>query len=201
SVLRTAQDVPRVAGEVYRHIREGRKVIAVVSAYEGVTDQYIAMAKQDGLAPDSPAYADLVAQGEFISAEALTNRLNAIGIHAALVSPKAIELGAYGPRDDAVPTSLDQTALSAALKGSKVICVPGFSAIGAHGGTRLLGRGGSDLTAIFLASETGAKAARLIKDVDGVYTSDPNRFENAGRYSRISWTEAGRDLSPVWSLI
>lgn len=192
SVLRSEKDLPRVGGEIYRAIRSGQKAAVVVSAYEGVTDRYIECARKDGLLPSSPAYADLVAQGEFISAHALVQHLAGLGMSADLATPRRLGLIAIGPRDDAEPSRIDHTALADVLTGHDVIVIPGFSAIGEHGGTRLLGRGGSDLTAIFLARALGAPAARLIKDVDGVYERDPAKAADARRYQTISWRDANR---------
>jgi homoserine dehydrogenase len=54
----------------------------------------------------------------------------------------------------------------------------------------LLGRGGSDLTAVFLADALKAERVRLIKDVDGVYDCDPKRDGSALRFGRIGWDAA-----------
>ena len=48
SVLRTAADLPQAVHEIFRYAREGFGVVAVVSAFEGVTDRLIEQAKALG---------------------------------------------------------------------------------------------------------------------------------------------------------
>ena len=58
----------------------------------------------------------------------------------------------------------------------------------------MLGRGGSDLTAVYLAHTLGAERVRLVKDVDGVYDHDPAQNARALRYDAIDWARA-RDVA------
>jgi homoserine dehydrogenase len=64
--------------------------------------------------------------------------------------------------------------------------------VGVHdsGEPSLLGRGGSDLTALFLADRLGAVECRLLKDVDGIHTDDPRRSSSAERIERTTWRGA-----------
>jgi homoserine dehydrogenase len=76
--------------------------------------------------------------------------------------------------------------------------VPGFYGRGPDGKIYLLGRGGSDLTALHLAHSLGA-ACRLLKDVDGVYDADPGHpTRSARRYAQLSYEDALR-LQARWS--
>jgi homoserine dehydrogenase len=79
-----------------------------------------------------------------------------------------------------------------------VVVVPGFAGRNVEGGTTLLGRGGSDLSAAFLAHQLGARCV-LLKDVDGLYTSDP-AFAAATsplRFARARYETALRAGGPV----
>src|SRR5258708_8938174 len=69
---------------------------------------------------------------------------------------------------------------------------PGFIARTSRGSSVLLGRGGSDLTALFLAHALSARRCRLIKDVDGLYESDPKASyaDRPKRYEHLRWDEA-----------
>ena len=74
-----------------------------------------------------------------------------------------------------------------------MVVVPGFGAVRPDGRIALLGRGGSDLTAVFLAAELGLKRVRLVKDVDGLYDRDPASASGKPlRYRRASWDDARR---------
>jgi homoserine dehydrogenase len=73
-----------------------------------------------------------------------------------------------------------------------VVVLPGFVGRGEHGDTTLLGRGGSDFTAVFLAQQLNARCV-LLKDVDGLYTSDPaSATVRASRFSEVSYDTAIR---------
>jgi homoserine dehydrogenase len=77
------------------------------------------------------------------------------------------------------------------LGQNRVAVVPGFVARAQDGSTALLGRGGSDLTALFLAERLRAERCRLIKDVDGLYQHDPNMgVASPPRYRTVSWDDA-----------
>jgi homoserine dehydrogenase len=94
---------------------------------------------------------------------------------------------------DANPISVDCAAVRRALAAAPVVVVPGFVGVDAHRQFTLLGRGGSDLTALFLAHQLGASRCRLIKDVDGLYDRDP-ALELPGpaarRYESLTWDGA-----------
>jgi homoserine dehydrogenase len=103
------------------------------------------------------------------------------------------ELGivAEGPLQDASPVRLASDALPKALERHRVVIVPGFGAVNPEGHVVLLGRGGTDLTAVFLASELGLTSARLVKDVDGVYDGDPAVLGDAAhRFGTLDWETA-----------
>ena len=71
--------------------------------------------------------------------------------------------------------------------------MPGFSAVDEAGDCVLLGRGGSDISAVFIAQALGLDSVRLFKDVDGLYDSDPNRYHDATRLEYVDYNTA-RDI-------
>ena len=186
SVLRGSADLPAVTAEIARFRETAQPVLAVVSAFAGETDRRIAEADRLGLDTDSPTRAALIAEGEWQSALALTEAVRASGATAAAVSPADISLRAKGPRTDGHPMAANMTALRARLDEYGILIIPGFSGLDRDGDTVLFGRGGSDMTALYLAHALGQPACRLIKDVDGLYDRDPNRFPDARRYETVS---------------
>lgn len=193
SILRSPADLPEAASEIYRFVRLGVKTVAVVSAFAGETDRLIGEAKSLADGTLSRHAASLVALGEERAAAQLACVCDAIGLDAEILGPRALALQAGGPADDAHPEGVDIARLTTALQRRDVVIVPGFAAVGPAGDIVLLGRGGSDLTAAFLASALGLGEATLLKDVDGVYDRDPALHgANALRFSRIGWAEAGR---------
>jgi len=190
SVLGTARDYAAAVADVRRHLQRGERVLAVVSALKGATDSLLADARFFGPAPEPAATASLLATGEAASAARLALALNAAGIEAALLDPSAIGLTTRGPLLDADPVAVDDEALRRALERSGAAVVPGFFGRDTSGGYALFGRGGTDLTALFLAHRLGARSCYLLKNVDGVYEHDPAGGRKAKRYEAITWDDA-----------
>ncbi|MFN3389357.1 MAG: hypothetical protein ACK40O_10530, partial [Allosphingosinicella sp.] len=190
SVLEREADYPAVALEIYRHVRDGEKVVAVVSALAGETDALFAQAERVGGAPPPALTARLARVGELHSAALMALALSRVGVRAATLDPDEMGLVAEGAPLDSNLTGLDAAAVWAKLDAYDVVVVPGFTAGHAEHGVVTLGRGGTDLTAVFFAARLGACRVRLIKDVDGVYAEDPAKNPLAERYSQMNYAEA-----------
>ena len=190
SVLTGPADAPAVASDIYAEVRRGRRVVAVVSAFAGETDRLLAEARTLGLAHDNPLLPAYVVQGEERAAALTALACDRIGLSATTLSVQRLGIAAEGPREHARPVALDRRALELALEQYEVVVVPGFGALSPEGEIVLLGRGGSDLTALFLAAGLGLDHVQLVKDVDGLYDRDPNVDPDARRYDLASWTEA-----------
>lgn len=198
SVLLDERTLRLAVHEVYRWRRLGYGVVAVVSAFCGHTDALLQRARfaSDGdLAPES-AVAALLATGESTSAALLALHLRRAGVPGELLSPQTAGLRAVGPTLDADPVGLDVAAFQHALDESGVVVLPGFIGLDEGGQIVTLGRGGSDLTALHVAHALGGRC-RLVKDVDGLYESDPAKVDPATgerprRYERVSFEDALR---------
>jgi homoserine dehydrogenase len=192
SVLRNETDLPTAVHEIYRWWREGFQVVAVVSAFGNTTDELTQRAHSVCEHPCDELVAALLATGEATSSVLLGLALNRSGIPATVLNAEQAGLGTDGPILDANLTSVNTGCVLDALK-SGVVVLPGFVGKSRSGTTTLLGRGGSDLTALFLAQQLGG-TCRLIKDVDGLYTSDPNSHSGlaTARFSRVSYATAAR---------
>jgi homoserine dehydrogenase len=173
SVLRSCADIPAVVHEIYRWYRDGWRVVAVVSAIGDTTEELLTRARQLNADPEPKATAELLATGERQSSALLAIALDRVGVPSRHVDPRAIRLTAAGPALDSEPLDADRTALETLLNEFPVLVVPGFFGYSANGQLHLLGRGGSDLSAVYLASALKANRCRLVKDVDGVYEFDP----------------------------
>ena len=198
SVLATATELPLAVDEVYRRLREGSRVLAVVSAFAGDTDRLFARAREvlgEEAAPD--AVAAFVATGELQSAALLAGALLRSGVAARMVDPREIKLRVEGSALEADPASVDEVALRALWDEHTTLVLPGFFGIDAQGRVALLGRGGSDLSALFIAGTLKCEC-HLIKDVAGVFDRDP-ALDPAGarRYAVIPWHEASEVAGPL----
>ena len=200
SVLRAEEDLPLAVHEIYREWRRGAQVLAVVSAFGDTTDALVARAECLCPQPEPSALAALLATGEATSAALLGLALARAGVPAKVLDPAQAGLLTRGGRLDAELISADTERLHEELRRG-VVVLPGFVGRDAEGGTTLLGRGGSDLTALFLAEQLGGRCV-LVKDVDGLYTADPARpaLARPRRFERVSWgtaaTVGGKVVQP-----
>lgn len=192
SVLRNEADLPTAVHEIYRWWRDGFQVVAVVSAFGNTTDVLTQRAHSVCEQPDDKLVAALLATGEATSSVLLGLALNRSGIPAKVLDAETGGLGTDGPILDANLVSVNTGSILNELKKG-IVVLPGFVGRSESGKTTLLGRGGSDLTALFLAQRLRG-TCRLIKDVDGLYTSDPNADSGSlpARYSRVSYASAAR---------
>ena len=190
SVLSGPTDAPAIASDLYTEVRRGHRVVAVVSAFAGETDRLLAESRALGLAHDNPLLPAYVIQGEERSAALVALACDRIGLSAVALSVRDLGIVAVGPAEHAHPAGLDRTALDRALEHHEIVVAPGFGALSPEGRVLLMGRGGSDLTALFLAAELGLDHVQLVKDVDGLYDRDPNVDPRARRYDQASWAEA-----------
>jgi homoserine dehydrogenase len=192
SVLRNENDLPSAVHEIYRWWRDGFQVVAIVSALGNTTDELNRRAHVACDQPNDELVAALLATGEAASSALMGLALNRSGIPATLLDAEQAGLTTDGSVLDANLTSVDTARILKALRDG-VVVLPGFVGRDRSGKTTLLGRGGSDLTALFLAQRLGA-ACRLIKDVDGLYTSDPNARSgtSVARFVRVSYATAAR---------
>jgi len=202
SVLRDPAGLPDVADEIYRHLRVGKRVLSVVSAFEGHTDRLLREASAVFGEEAPEATATYIATGELQSAAMLTGALLRDGICARTIDPREVHLRIDGDSDllNAKLVSVDRSQIFKWFKDSSVLVLPGFFGIGDDGRIGLLGRGGSDYTALFLAQRLHS-SCRLLKDVAGVYNLDPaTAGREVQRFATVGWDVAaditGRLIQP-----
>lgn len=192
SVLRTAADLLAIVSEIYRHVRIGEHVVAVVSAFAGETDRILHASHRWIAEPNPHALATAVATGEMASATQLVFALERSGVPVTFLDPRDISLRTRGDRLNAEPIAVDVIRLRQIVERFPVTVLPGFYGLAEGHGIALLGRGGSDLTAVYVAQRLGARCV-LVKDVDGLYESDPARAgERPQRFENAHYDEALR---------
>jgi homoserine dehydrogenase len=193
SILRDVDGYRIAAAEIDREVRGGRSVLVVVSASYGTTDHLLAAAADLSDPPVPELLASLLTTGEDASVALLGMALTARGLRTGTLSAEALALTTTGPLDDAIPVDVAADRLVRSLSTYQVVVAPGFVGRDLGGAPSLLGRGGSDLTALFLASALGAHSVRLVKDVEGVYPADPSADATSTSPLRTaSWREVAR---------
>ncbi len=190
SVLSGPDTLADAVAEVRRSLKKGSRVVAVTSAFSGVTERLLNKARARFRAPADKPLASLLATGESRSAAFLSLALDDAGLANELADPDRIGLTVRGSWLDSEPVDVDLAAVYKALGKAPVIVLPGFFGRRSDGSVALLGRGGSDLTALFLAERLGARDCRLVKNVDGLFSRDPgSETVDLYRYERASLDE------------
>lgn len=172
SVLRRQADVPTAVHEIYRWYRAGWRVVVIASAIGDSTAQLLDTARELADEPQPHAMAELLASGERQAAALLGIALDRVGVPARVIDPREVGLTVSGAVLDSDTSAVHAGQLQTLLGYTPVLVVAGFG-YGADGRLQLLGPGGSDLSAVYLANALRANRCRLLKDVDGVYESDP----------------------------
>jgi homoserine dehydrogenase len=196
SVLRSESDLSAVVHEVYGEWRRGKRLIVVASAFGSTTDDLLQQARSIDAQPEPRDLARLLATGESTSAALLTLALKRAGLNARLIAPEDIGFEAEGGYLDAHPTGLDTQAIQEEFELASVLVLPGFIARLKNGDVALLGRGGSDLSAIFVAGQLGKDCPQtrcvLVKDVGGLFEWDPAGSAQypPQRFAQISFGDA-----------
>ncbi len=196
SVLNSLEDYTQAASEIYRHYRQGQNVVAVTSAQGDQTDILMAEARRVGPEGEAKNLPELLQLGERRSAALLALALERIGAPAFVRQARDLGLTAEGSFTAARLTGLNTPQLLQDLKNHDIVVMPGFVAIGEKDRAVLLGDGGADLTALYVADQLGVEAV-LLKDVNGIYEVDPKSNPQAARYEEISWEDATRIAGPL----
>ncbi len=198
SVLRDGRSYAEAARFLQTRLtlNQDERLVVIVSAPFGTTDCLQAEAQTITDAPARAALDLLWSTGELRSVALLALHLQKIGVSSVPFNVHQTGLVADASGD----TSVRPERLLAALAHARVVIVPGFLGVSAGGAIASLGRGGSDLTAVLLASAIRADACELIKDVAGYYTGDPRHDPGARQIHELSiaaairMADAGCDL-------
>lgn len=198
SVLRDAASYASAARFLQDRLNAnpGERLVVIVSAQYGATDALLEEARAITADPDTHALDLLWSTGELRSVALLALHLQRLGTPALPFNVHQTGLVA----ERASGTTVRPLRLLAALAASRLVIVPGFLGVSAGGTIASLGRGGSDLTAVLLASAIRADACELIKDVPGYFTADPHRDAGARPLHHLSidaalaMADAGCDL-------
>ena len=181
--------IKNVASRVAKYHANGDKIVVVVSAMSGVTDNLIKLAKDIMPLPNERELDVLLATGE-----QTTIALAAIALHALDVPAVSMTGAQAGIVTDGVHTkakiqNISPKRIHDLMNQGNVVIVAGFQGQTLEGQVTTLGRGGSDLTAIALAAALKADLCQIYTDVDGVYTADPRIVPGARKLEEISYDE------------
>jgi aspartate kinase len=184
-----AERIKNVAQRLIATQQEGCRVVAVISAMAGVTDNLIKLAGETSASPTPRELDILLATGERAATALTAMAVNTLGGKA--ISLTGAEAGILTDRNHtkARIANISPKQIHELLADDYIVLVAGFQGQTPDGETATLGRGGSDLTAIALAGALNADACQIFTDVDGVFTCDPRVVSDAQKLDEIAYDE------------
>jgi aspartate kinase len=181
--------IRHVAALVKRHIERGDETAVVVSAMAGETNKLVNWARELSPLHDAREYDVVVAAGEQITAGLLAIALSAIGVDARSWLGWQIPLRTSGMHGSARIVGIDATLLDERLSKGQAAVIAGFQGVAPDDRISTLGRGGSDTSAVAIASALRADRCDIYTDVDGIYTTDPRIVPRARLLARVAYEE------------
>jgi aspartate kinase len=176
-----------IADIVIKEVKSN-KIIVVLSAMAGETNKLQSFL--DDFASQYSLESDLVlTSGEQVTIGLLSAELKNRGVKSIPLLGWQIPIITDNSHEKAKILNIDNKRIQKFFEKNDVIVLAGFQGISLDGEITSLGRGGSDTTAVAIASSVEAKRCDIYTDVDGVYTTDPNIDQNAKKISKMSYEE------------
>ena len=189
SSVADAACIRRVAGIIADAYRGGNELVVVLSAQGDTTDDLIEKAGEISARPSKREMDMLLATGEQISVSLMAMCLEGMGIPAVSLGGWQIGLKTNSDYSNARIKGVGEERIRKELGRGKVVLVAGFQGINRSGDITTLGRGGSDTSAVAIASALYADRCQIFTDVDGIYSADPRKVKHARKLDEITYDE------------
>lgn len=188
SSVATITQIMAIAQHIKTLKEKGSDLVIVASAMGKTTNELVAMAYEISTNPSLRELDMLLATGEIQTVTLLSIALNNIGVKAIALSGAQAGILTTENFSRAFIKSIDKKQIKKLIKEGYTVIVAGFQGITESGDTTTLGRGGSDTTAVALASVLKCPC-EIYTDVEGVFTTDPKLYKNAKKLTKISYDE------------
>ncbi|MEW9097142.1 MAG: aspartate kinase [Clostridiaceae bacterium] len=188
SSVGTTDKIKTVAKRIVERKEKGDGVVVVVSAMGKTTDQLIGMAREISQNPNKRELDMLMSTGEQISIALLSMALQELGYPSISLTGFQAGITTEGAHTKNRIKDIHIENVKKHLEDGKVVIVAGFQGINENGDITTLGRGGSDTSAVALASKLNC-TCEIYTDVDGIYNVDPRMYPNAKKLDTISYEE------------
>ncbi len=189
SSVRDAERVMNVAQIVTDTYRAGNDVVVVVSAQGDTTDDLIEKAYEINQKPSKREMDMLMASGEQISIALLAMACEKLGCPAVSLLGWQAGFNTSSAYGTARIKNVKTDRLRSEIDRHNIVIVAGFQGLNKYDDLTTLGRGGSDTSAVAIAAALRADRCQIFTDVEGVYTADPRKVENAKKLQEITYDE------------
>jgi len=185
----TIERILHVAKIIKKEYAAGNEVIAVVSAMSGKTNELSKQSETISKNFNKRELDVLLASGEQVTSALLAGALIELGINSKSWLNWQIPILTEGENLNARIVNMNITKINKFLSEKGVAIIPGFQGISKTGDVTTIGRGGSDATAVAVAKIFEADTCEIYTDVDGVFSTDPNKIPVAKKIDKISYDE------------
>ena len=185
----TIKRIQHVAKIIKKEHILGVKVIVVVSAMAGKTNELISLSNEISDEFNKRELDVLLSSGEQVSCALLSGALISLDVKAQSWMNWQIPILTDGEQSNSRIINMHVEKINKYLDQGGVAIIPGFQGISKNGDITTIGRGGSDATAVAVAKIFNAEACEIYTDVDGVYSTDPNKIPVAKKIDKISFDE------------
>ena len=181
--------IKKIASKVKKEVNKDYKVIVVVSAMAGVTNNLIDLVKSISTSPPYSEYDVVLSSGEQVTSALLAIALDNLGIKARSWLGWQVPIISDLSFGKAVIEEIKTDQVFEFLKKNQVAIISGFQGVTKENRITTLGRGGSDTSAVAIAAAFSAERCDIYTDVDGVYTTDPRIVKSAKKLDKITYEE------------
>ena len=183
------EKIKNISNIILNYKKKGNKVIVVSSAMSGVTNDLIKKSKKISKSFFDAEYDVLVSSGEQIACSLIAGRLIDRGYKSRSWLSWQVPIFTQGSHKNSRINQIYKNEIIKYLKAGGIPVVTGFQGVNNQKRITTIGRGGSDASAIMLAKFFKAYKCVIYTDVEGVYTTDPNKLHNAKKIKKISYEE------------
>ncbi|MEW6163170.1 MAG: aspartate kinase [Nitrospirota bacterium] len=181
--------IKAVAKRVVQAAKEGHRLVVVISAMAGETDKLINLAHQVSPNPSERELDMLLSSGERITSALTVMAIEDLGYRARSLTGRQAGIITDAVHTKASIEMIRGDRMRKVLDDGYIAVVAGFQGITEDEDVTTLGRGGSDLSAVAIASALNANLCEIYTDVDGVYTTDPYIVPEARKLDKVSYEE------------
>ena len=174
---------------VKKKTRKNDKIIVVVSAMAGKTNELIKHSEKISKKFNKRELDVLLATGEQVTSSLLAGALNEIKVKAKSFMGWQVPILTDGDQNNSRIINIHIEKINQFLLNKGVAVIPGFQGISKNGDITTIGRGGSDATAVAIAKIFKTDHCEIYTDVEGVFSTDPKNFPKAKKISKISYEE------------
>ena len=185
----TIKKIKKVAEIITDYKKKKYKVIVVSSAMSGVTNELIKKSLEISENFSNSEHDVLVSSGEQIACSLIAGRLIHKGYKSRSWLSWQVPIITVGIHKNSRINQINKNKIVRYLKEGGIPIITGFQGINNENRITTIGRGGSDASAIMLAKFFKAERCIIYTDVEGVYTTDPNKLKKAKKIKVISYEE------------